>query len=245
MDKRIIILFLLCGIGFAACNQTPTKKPVKSVTKTDFQQGLELMTQYRTQTDSLQKARLASQAVPFLEKAYFKDTANSDVVYMLGNTYYAVKDYNKAIYMYLLHKTQKPEVKEIDKNLAMSYRELGRRYNFGENNPLWAKRSLVIADSIRPNDPETLELLGIAECGLSNFKAGMAYYDRVLKLNPQKASTYFNMSLVYAKKGDFEKCQEYLDRANKITPGFVNPYLERHKKGLPIYPQDRPRQQPH
>ena len=47
------------------------------------------------------------------------------------------------------------------------------------------------------------------------------------------------------KKGDFEKCQEYLDRANKITPGFVNPYLERHKKGLPIYPQDRPRQQPH
>ena len=63
-------------------------------------------------------------------------------------------------------------------------------------------------------------------------------------MDPNRASTYFNFSLVFAKEGKFDLCQQYLDKANSIKPGFVNTYLERHKKGLPIYPQERPTQAP-
>ncbi|MBK7226856.1 MAG: hypothetical protein WAS56_08990 [Saprospiraceae bacterium] len=235
-------LFLCFVLILGSCVQSQKEKP-KS-TKTDYEQGLELMMKFRSVTDSAERMKIVNQAIPLLERVYFKDTANSTNVLLLGNAYFGRRDYQKAIYMYFLHKEQKPDFKEIDKNLAVSYRELGRKYQFMDNNPLHAKKSLTLADSIRPNDIETLELLGIANCALSKFDEGKAFYNRVLKMDPNRASTYFNFSLVFAKEGKFDLCQQYLDKANSIKPGFVNTYLERHKKGLPIYPQERPTQAP-
>lgn len=238
---RIISAYLLFLILISACKENGKKQaPVSK--GSPYEQGLALMQQARSIKDSAKREGILNQAIPLLEKVYFTDSANANNIYLLGNAYYMRRDFQKAVFMYYAHKKLKPEFTDIDKNIFASYRELGRKYQFMDNNPLHAKRSLVIADSIRPNDIETLELLGIAECSLSNFDEGKAYYARVLKIDPNRASTYFNYSLVFAKEGDFKKCQSYLDKANAIKPGFINPYLERHKKGLPIYPREGPPQ---
>ncbi|MBK7468269.1 MAG: hypothetical protein IPJ43_16545 [Saprospiraceae bacterium] len=130
-------LFLCFVLILGSCVQSQKEKP-KS-TKTDYEQGLELMMKFRSVTDSAERMKIVNQAIPLLERVYFKDTANSTNVLYWVMRILDVAIIKKAIYMYFLHKEQNPTFKEIDKNLAVSYRELGRKYQFMDNNPLHAK----------------------------------------------------------------------------------------------------------
>ena len=62
-------LFLCFVLILGSCVQSQKEKP-KS-TKTDYEQGLELMMKFRSVTDSAERMKIVNQAIPLLERVYF------------------------------------------------------------------------------------------------------------------------------------------------------------------------------
>ncbi|MDQ3141251.1 MAG: tetratricopeptide repeat protein [Bacteroidota bacterium] len=221
----IIIAQSSCDTKSKSTQDHAKKKTVYADFNNNYKLGFINIQEYRESKDSVAKKKLLETAVFYLEKAHLLDTNNMDALHLLANSYYLSKNYKRSIELFEKCEAKKPGDPKILKNLHRSYREMGKQYFFLDNNPLWAKRVLEKALQIDDKDPATLEMMGVVESGMGNWKEGIAYYKKAIALDPKAASTWVNLSVTYSKKGEDDKAVAALKKAQEIDPKATNPLL--------------------
>src|SRR5260370_3425498 len=85
--------------------------------------------------------------------------------------------------------------------------------DFQSGNYSEARDKLRRALKTSPRDPTLWNYLGLTETHLNQTDSAIHDFEKVLSLSPPKAQVYFNLGLLYAKKGLFEKALEMSSRA--------------------------------
>lgn len=221
------VLLLLILSSCKKDNKSMSGKPDENSFDYQYKLGIVRIDDYKTETDSIKKKKYLQDAVIAFEKAYAKDSSKKELIYYLGSAYYSIKNYNGAIYLYKKYNELYPDDVKVQKNLRLAYRELARTAMFMGNDPSIAKMNAEKALSIEPKDPVTLEIMGVAECALSNFDVSVQYFKKALELNPNSYSLWTNLSIAYAKQGNLNYSKDALKKAQAINPNMRNPMLEK------------------
>lgn len=69
------------------------------------------------------------------------------------------------------------------------------------------------------------------------FDAAIAKYQEIAKLRPEEATTYYNMSLAYGHKGDFNQALVSLDKAIALKPDDAE-FMQRKKQLEEMFEKD-------
>lgn len=78
------------------------------------------------------------------------------------------------------------------------------------------------AVTIKPDDPKAYEELGGYYLFLKQTDKVIENYEKAIALGSEAPSTYFNIALAYAQKGDKEKVKFYLTKAKALDPKLAN-----------------------
>ena len=113
-----------------------------------------------------------------------------------------------------------PEDPKYRDLLANAYRDLGQIYGEKRNDLTNALRYLQEADQIKPNDYNTIRLMGVASGIQGNTAASIAYFKRAVDLNPTLADAYFNLGTAYLQAGDAANGQAMHEKAVALDPNI-------------------------
>lgn len=130
----------------------------------------------------------------------------------LGNLYYILSDYNRAI-AFLLRVTDKKLQIDSFQLLAQIYLQL-KQY----------KRAISFANLVyekKKNDPDILELLGDIYLSEGDFDKSIYFYKKALCFK-KTAKLYLNMSLLYKLKNNIDDSKVYIKKAKKLDISYVN-----------------------
>jgi tetratricopeptide (TPR) repeat protein len=140
----------------------------------------------------------------------------------MGNAYYFLKDYPKAIDGYQKAVAIYPGLEDNHKNLAIAYRDYGRFWGEMKGNFEEAKKYLDLAIKENPKDIETYRIIGVAYGALKGDNVNaMAAFQKMIELKPDDAAGYYNMHIAYNVVGDKEKAQAMLTETLKRDPKFI------------------------
>ncbi|MEE9936970.1 MAG: tetratricopeptide repeat protein, partial [Deltaproteobacteria bacterium] len=89
-------------------------------------------------------------------------------------------------------------------NLAYTYTKLGRE-----------KEAVVYYEKISPPTRKTLGIIANYHLKNKNTAQAIKYYQRIVKLEPKKASSYFSLGFAYAAAGDWDKAIAHYQTALK------------------------------
>ena len=92
--------------------------------------------------------------------------------------------------------------------------------------PVKARRDLVLADSLAPDDPAVLAAIADLEAADGQIEKAQTYYERSLKLRPDPDVT-FRTLLIMTEKGDFRTAQIRTSEALARWPKDPNLHLLR------------------
>ena len=154
------------------------------------------------------------QAAPFFEKAIALQPDNARWMYELGLIYYAIPD-DKNSLKYLLMAGDKglKRDNEYMENLAIAYL----------NNKEVDKGLEILKEAVsrRPSDMNLLNMIAEANYDAKRYDDAISYWDQVLTLDKQNASSLFMIGMSYQKKGEKQKGQALCDRAIQMDPSLA------------------------
>lgn len=158
------------------------------------------------------------------QKAILLDTARATWMYELGLLYYnAVDDRNALKYFTMAAKKGYPQSNDFKENLGFVYLNLGDVEN--------GMQTLTTVLSKRPNDKDLLGNIAHAMYKAKKYEQALSYYQKLLELNPQDASSLYMAGITFQKMGKEEKGKAMCDQAIKIDPTLAK---NRQKKGESI-----------
>jgi tetratricopeptide (TPR) repeat protein len=76
--------------------------------------------------------------------------------------------------------------------------------------------------SLDPNNPEALNLLGMARFFKKNYQAAEVALAKAISLNPSYSPAYNNLGNLYFMTGRLDKAEEHLKKALQISPGLAS-----------------------
>ncbi len=164
------------------------------------------------------KAKMLNQAIAYLNRAVQIHPKYKNAYLILGNAYYFLKEYKKAIGAYKKALKLAPNYKDAKKNLAITYRDAGKYYGEEKQDMRQALLYLGKALEMDDTDYETLRLNGVANAMVGNKLKAIEFFERALKINPDNAGANLNLGNAYYNNGDSEKGKKYHDIARKIDP---------------------------
>jgi len=65
---------------------------------------------------------------------------------------------------------------------------------------------------------------GAAELEAENYPAALAAFEQILELQPDSATAYFNLGIVYGKLGETDKALEHFGKAAVVRPDYYDAY---------------------
>ncbi|KAL9965084.1 hypothetical protein ACROYT_G028829 [Oculina patagonica] len=150
----------------------------------------------------------------------------------LGNAYYSIGDFKKAIEYHERHLKLAKQVGDTAGE-GRAYTNLGNAYHsLGDFKKAieYHERHLKIAKEVGDTAGEGRAYgnLGIAYSRLGDFKKAIEYHERHLKIAKEvgdtagEGSAYGNLGNAYHSLGDFKKAIEYHERDLKIAKDVVN-----------------------
>jgi len=71
---------------------------------------------------------------------------------------------------------------------------------------------------VDPGDASSLENLGIVYGMKKDFSKSLTYFQKALKIKPEKYELYMNISQTYRIMGDSKKANDYIQQAEKYKP---------------------------
>lgn len=129
--------------------------------------------------------------------------------YNLGNTFFDLEDYDRAVAQYTRALTIDPNFSRAEYNLVISYLELNR---YGD------ARELL--EQLLERDPENL-LLHESDAYIDYLSGeteqAVEKYELVLEADPQRASALYNMALIHYTNEEYEKGEQLLETAYRIN----------------------------
>ena len=135
---------------------------------------------------------------------------NAAYYYQLALVYEKKGDFDNAV-KYLEITTNK------DSDYYRAYRKRGEIEGkiFGELDS--SIKYLSMAFNIAPNDPTTLENLGVAHGIAGQMEKSLEYLYLALEQSPDNVQVLGNIALTYRRMGNTEKAQVYLERSRAVN----------------------------
>ncbi|MBK9270492.1 MAG: tetratricopeptide repeat protein [Saprospiraceae bacterium] len=147
-----------------------------------------------------------------------------DAYNLLGNAHFMSKEYDIAAQKYEFVLKYLPEDSEALNNLHLTLRENGRNKGMVENNPQAAILLLNRALQLKPDDPETISLLGVGHGVMGDYTKAIEYFNQVLSMQPESAEAHFNLYLTYMNMGNTQKAEAALAEAQKRDPDITKKF---------------------
>ncbi|MCU1348309.1 MAG: hypothetical protein JWO56_1339 [Acidobacteria bacterium] len=115
-------------------------------------------------------------------------------------------------------------------------REAFQEGRYGE-----ARRELEMAQRLRPDDADVLNLLGLVYFKTNAFPEAEVIYRRLTKENPNVFILHSNLGLILFKQGKLDESEQFLLRAVELRPNYAKSHLylgllyrQRKKLGLAL-----------
>lgn len=183
--------------------------------------GGELVTQSVKETDENQRTAMLLEAVGHLQEATRLHPTYKNAYLLLGNALNYLKRYEESIANYQKALNLDPGYQEAINNLGITYRDAGKFYGEVQNDLAKSIGYLEEAYKMRPDEYETVRLLGVAYgIGRNNAKA-LDYFGIGTKLQPENADAWFNLGLAWHSAGDPGQGDAYIQKAVSIDPEIM------------------------
>jgi tetratricopeptide (TPR) repeat protein len=180
--------------------------------------GGALVTESAKPKNTSKKEAMLNEAIPYLEKALRIHPNYKNASLLLGNANYYKKDFDGAIKAYERTLQISPEYPDAIKNLAIAYREAGKKAGETERNLEKAKKYLKRSVQLMDNDADAFRLLGIVHGMSGEHKEAIKYFTKVTEMQPQAAIGYVNLGKAYQYEGDNETSKKMFQKALEIDP---------------------------
>jgi len=196
-------------------------------------------------------------AETFLQKAIKKNNTDAEAAYTLGRTFIELENEKAAITQYEAAITLEPTRnmwmyelgliyynKEDYKN-ALTYFNMAGDAGYNKANDYYENvgfAQLYTGDTEngvktlngildkKPNNTELINNIAYAMYSTKKYDDALAYYQKLLELNPKDASSLFMAGMAFQKKGEKEKGQKICDKAIEMDPSLAR---NRQKKEMP------------
>lgn len=182
--------------------------------------GGELLTQSLKPENETRQQVMWQEAVGHLQEAIRLHPTYKGAYILLGNAYNYLKQYDQSIAMYQKALQVAPGDQLAEDNLAITFREAGKYAGETQGNLQLALQYLQQAQQLRPNDAETLRLLGVAHGMGGQHQQSIDYFSRVTEISPNNATAWFDLGVAYIQSGQPQVGQVYIDRAKEIDPNI-------------------------
>lgn len=198
------------------------------------------------------------QAENFLQKALKINNNDAEVAYTLGRTYIELGNEKAAIPQYqnaiTLEPTRNVWMYELgliyynqqDYKNAMKYFNMAGDAGYSKTSDYFEDvgfAQLYTGDTEngmktlnellrrKPNNKELINNIAYAMYETKRYDDALAYFQKLLELNPKDASSLFMAGIVFQKKGEKEKGQKICDKAIEMDPSLAK---NRQKKEMPM-----------
>lgn len=163
-------------------------------------------------------------AIPLYEKAIAIEPDRSNWIYELGLIYYNQEDYKSALKYFTLA-ADKDYAKTSDYNENLGFAEL---YTGDITDGMKTLNDLLAK---RPNNTELINNIAYTMYETKHYDEAFTYYQKMLNINPQDASSLYMIGMVFQKKGETAKGQKICDKAIQMDPSLAR---NRQKKEVPM-----------
>lgn len=189
--------------------------------------GGELIAQSRKPAYAAQAKQMQTEAVTHLQEAIRIHPGYKNAYLLLGNAYNYLQNYDEAVVAYQNALRLDGSYDEAENNLAVTYREAGQYYGEQKGDIQNALKNLKEAEKLRPNDYETVRLLGVAYGQTQNHAEAVKYFTKATQIEPQNAGAWYDLGTAYYFAGDEAKRTEYHAKALQIDPQFLEKRQQR------------------
>jgi len=170
------------------------------------------------ETNPEKKQKMLTDAIAYLERAIEVHPNYKNAYLIKGNAHYYLQQYDEAIKTYEICLRIDPNFKDAMTNLAVNYRDAGRQAGEKENNIAKAEGYLQKAYELKPNDAETVRLLGIVFGIQGKHAEAITFFTKASEMMPDNASVYYNLGNAYKSIGDETNAKINLQKALSIDP---------------------------
>ncbi|MCP9236066.1 tetratricopeptide repeat protein [Lewinella sp. JB7] len=161
------------------------------------------------------RSDLLRDALRDLDEAIRIHPAYYNAYLLRGNARLLLKDYDGAIEDYR-RASQLNDTDDVRKNLVIALQRAGRAAGEERQDFPAALGYLEQADQLRPNDYETLRLLGIASAMSGQLPRAAEYFRRALERMPENAGALRNYATALHQLGRVEEAGELFRRADSL-----------------------------
>ncbi len=182
--------------------------------------GGELTTLSAKEKNEGKREAMLTESITYLNKALKIHPNYKNTYLLLGNTYNYLEQYEPSISSYNKALQLDPNYKDAKNNLGITYRNAGRFYGEKKGDLQKSLQYLTKAHELRPDEYETLRLLGVAYgIGGDNVKA-IDFFTKATKVQPENADAMFNLASAYFHGGNQAKGEEYRQKALALDPNI-------------------------
>ncbi|MEN0003392.1 MAG: tetratricopeptide repeat protein [Bacteroidota bacterium] len=190
--------------------------------------GGELTTQaVKLPEGNAQRTRMLQEAVGHLQEAVRLHPNYKNAYLLLGNANNHLKAYEESIAYYGKALAIDPDYADARKNLGITYTQAGRHYGEQKGDLQQSVQYLTKALEFRPDDYETLRLLGVANGIAQNNAQAVDYFAKALAQKPDDADANFNLAVAYYNMNDTIQGNRYRDKALEVDPQFLEKRQQR------------------
>lgn len=230
-------IFLLAGVTLLYALKTATRNLVwkdnYTLFTTDIQTspnsaklrnavGGELITQSVGEKDEQKRTQMLQEAVGHLREAVNLHPDYKNAWLLLGNAFNYLKQYEESIAGYKHALDIDPGYQEAINNLGITYRDAGKFYGEVQHDLAKSIGYLEEAYKLRPDEYETVRLLGVAYGIGNNPRKAVEYFGIATKLQPQNADAWFNLGLAWHSAGDAAQGDAYIQKAKELDPTILD-----------------------
>ena len=176
--------------------------------------GGETIEHFKNSTNEVEKKTKITEAMGHLQKALEIHPTFKNPYLLMGNGYFYLNDFDKAIAAYNKALELDPNFRDAKTNLSLTYREGGKIIGQQQNNLPKSIEFLSKAIEIDPNDAAAMSYLGTAY-GMSNQPQKLIeVLTKALAVRFDKQDA-INISVAYRQLGNVAKAVEYEQMAQR------------------------------
>ena len=180
--------------------------------------GGALVTESAKPQNANKKDAMLNEAIPYLEKALTIHPNYKNAALLLGNANFYKGNFAGAIKAYERTLEIAPEYPDAIKNLAIVYRDAGRKAGEVERDLDKAKKYLKRSVQLMDNDVDVYRLLGVVHGMGGEHQEAIKYFTKVTEMQPDIAVGYVNLGKAFQYYGDDETARVMFQKAIELDP---------------------------
>ena len=184
--------------------------------------GGELIAQALLPENSPQKTALLEEATGHLREAIRIHPGYKNAYLLLGNANNYLQRFDASVAAYQRALQLDPDYAEARNNLGITYRDAGRYYGEQRGDLSKAISNLEQAYQLRPDEYETLRLLGIAYGQSGNNDKAVTYFEKATALITDNADAWFNLGIAQQNAGRAAEAEASFAKARAIDPAIFS-----------------------